>query len=784
MSLATSAPKPSFAAILAAERAASSALPAARAVRHAPAAVEEMDDDLRLALALSAAEAEAATGSSKPSSAASTLSADTDIAASTDGSARGSVDEDAALALALQEEELRAERAAATAFHPHGGGSKVRLTSQLELAVTAAKAASGSAAAKERRLYSADDAEELAAALAAGRAAGPGAVHANPVDARMAAADAAEAEDDELLRQLRARGGAAPSGANGSMLSKHDRDIAARVTARRLERDLGPSASGDLAGELGGVAPSAVVSLRRHMQKQSVKGMSARGRVEASATATRSAVWDARTEDILRKLVNSGRLGQVGGVLKVGKESAVHLGLRWDEATHRQLAGDGWAAQRAQVWDDGDEEDDDEEEEDDEAEEGEEEEDEAEVGDEAEAAAVPSSSASASAAAGAGGESASAVTGTTSVADTDETGTAATDAEADGLVAVKIFKTSLADFRDRRKYMEGDRRFVHTKLSGQSSRRIVNLWAEREFQNLIRVHRAGIPSPRPLLLRGHVIVMSFLGAPAGGDGAASGGDGTASDAGGAGPPVWPAPQLRELTMSLKAWAGAYLQTLQIIAALFKWAHLVHGDLSPWNLLWRDGRVHVIDFGQAMDASHPRALELLRNDIDNVSAFFARQGVPVLPVDDALAIVTDARIARNPPSDYGIRTGSAAGSIPAAGSGLKVAQRAAVEEATAEDLRRGVVPPVASATAACLLAAGGDGASSAAAASAKLGSAAAATAAPRSRRTAAKAADDSDGDDDDDEADDDDAYGDGDPFDGESGPVVQAVLSRMRKMGMF
>jgi len=40
---------------------------------------------------------------------------------------------------------------------------------------------------------------------------------------------------------------------------------------------------------------------------------------------------------------------------------------------------------------------------------------------------------------------------------------------------------------------------------------MVKLWAEKEMRNLKRLWQSGIPCPEPLVLRLHVLVMSFLG---------------------------------------------------------------------------------------------------------------------------------------------------------------------------------------------------------------------------------------------------------------------------------
>lgn len=40
---------------------------------------------------------------------------------------------------------------------------------------------------------------------------------------------------------------------------------------------------------------------------------------------------------------------------------------------------------------------------------------------------------------------------------------------------------------------------------------LIRLWAEKEFHNLRRLQRASIPSPKPVLIKKHILVMSFIG---------------------------------------------------------------------------------------------------------------------------------------------------------------------------------------------------------------------------------------------------------------------------------
>jgi len=42
-------------------------------------------------------------------------------------------------------------------------------------------------------------------------------------------------------------------------------------------------------------------------------------------------------------------------------------------------------------------------------------------------------------------------------------------------------------------------------------RKMVRTWAEKEMRNLVRMHSAGLPVPAPILLRGHVLLMDFIG---------------------------------------------------------------------------------------------------------------------------------------------------------------------------------------------------------------------------------------------------------------------------------
>lgn len=59
----------------------------------------------------------------------------------------------------------------------------------------------------------------------------------------------------------------------------------------------------------------------------------------------------------------------------------------------------------------------------------------------------------------------------------------------DGLTefAIKIYKTSILIFKDRERYVEGEFRFRHGHCKS-NPRKMIKLWAEKEFRNLKRIH--------------------------------------------------------------------------------------------------------------------------------------------------------------------------------------------------------------------------------------------------------------------------------------------------------
>ena len=178
------------------------------------------------------------------------------------------------------------------------------------------------------------------------------------------------------------------------------------------------------------------------------------------------------------------------------------------------------------------------------------------------------------------------------------------------LVAVKIFRTSTATFNDMYKYVAGDPRFFGV---GGNRRRLIMVWAEKEFMNLEAMHRAGVRVPRPIARNKNIIVMEYIGDESG-----------------------PAPQLRSVDLDDPERVARRI--MEFIRLAYRKAELVHSDLSEFNVLMFQGEPVIIDAGQAVLRDHPNSMEWLRRDVSNIARFFRKHDVK-MDVDSELKEIT-------------------------------------------------------------------------------------------------------------------------------------------------
>ncbi|XP_030751808.1 serine/threonine-protein kinase RIO3-like [Sitophilus oryzae] len=75
---------------------------------------------------------------------------------------------------------------------------------------------------------------------------------------------------------------------------------------------------------------------------------------------------------------------------------------------------------------------------------------------------------------------------------------------------LKVFKTTLAEFKRRDQYIKDDHRFKD-KIGKKTSKKNINVWVEKEMANLLRLQRVGIKCPKVITVKKHILLMSFIG---------------------------------------------------------------------------------------------------------------------------------------------------------------------------------------------------------------------------------------------------------------------------------
>ncbi|OQS05368.1 Rio kinase, partial [Thraustotheca clavata] len=185
--------------------------------------------------------------------------------------------------------------------------------------------------------------------------------------------------------------------------------------------------------------------------------------------------------------------------------------------------------------------------------------------------------------------------------------------------AIKVYKTAILVFKDRDKYVSGEFRFRHGYCKS-NPRKMVKLWAEKEMRNLKRLKDAGINCPDPIMLRSHVLLMTFIGH-----------DG------------WAAPRLKDARLSESQLRSVYISCVKTMRIMYQVCKLVHGDLSEYNLLFFQSKLYFIDVSQSVEHEHPCASEFLRKDCKNITDYFEKSGLTPMSTIELFEFVTDPRV---------------------------------------------------------------------------------------------------------------------------------------------
>jgi RIO kinase 1 len=128
-------------------------------------------------------------------------------------------------------------------------------------------------------------------------------------------------------------------------------------------------------------------------------------------------------------------------------------------------------------------------------------------------------------------------------------------------------------------------------------------WAGHEWEVLGRLHAADLRVPQPIHQGGGAILMELFACA----------DGTV------------APALAHARLDSETASSLFAALCDDVERML-WLDVVHGDLSPYNVLWNGESYCVIDFPQAMDPRFNRSAErLLARDLTTLARFCARFG---------------------------------------------------------------------------------------------------------------------------------------------------------------
>lgn len=191
------------------------------------------------------------------------------------------------------------------------------------------------------------------------------------------------------------------------------------------------------------------------------------------------------------------------------------------------------------------------------------------------------------------------------------------DLEGLGFARARTFTNDIVYHEGRRFRRSREQRAVE-RMTDYGKRVLADRWPGQELDVLTRAHEAGVTVPYPVEFTGDGMLMQLIG-----------------DAAGA------APRLVNARLRPDELQRAYEQLLRELELLTR-ASLVHADLSPFNVLWWEGALWLIDFPQAVDlVNNPHGFDLLHHDVTTMCAWFARHGVTTDPEEVFADLLAEA-----------------------------------------------------------------------------------------------------------------------------------------------
>lgn len=175
-------------------------------------------------------------------------------------------------------------------------------------------------------------------------------------------------------------------------------------------------------------------------------------------------------------------------------------------------------------------------------------------------------------------------------------------------VALKFHRLGRTSFKKTKRKRGYVTKYSYTPDWHQQSR----IAAKKEYTALKLLHPKGVAVPEPIKQNRHVLVMGMI----------------------EGAELYHHPKLPDPQ-------AVYNEILVNVKRAYRDAHIIHGDLSPFNIILQPNQhILIIDWPQNVSTKHPNAKELLERDLRNVLTFFQRKYGLKNRLKDALTYVRE------------------------------------------------------------------------------------------------------------------------------------------------
>lgn len=175
-------------------------------------------------------------------------------------------------------------------------------------------------------------------------------------------------------------------------------------------------------------------------------------------------------------------------------------------------------------------------------------------------------------------------------------------------VVLKFHRLGRTSFKKTKRKRNYTVRYSYTPDWYHQSR----IAAKKEYIALKLLYKKGVAVPKPIRQNRHVLVMSMI----------------------RGAEVYQYTELPDAQ-------AVYDEILVNVRKAYRDVHLIHGDLSPFNIIIQPNKhILIIDWPQNVSTKHPNAKKLLERDMRNVLSFFQRKYGLKKSLKDALSYVRE------------------------------------------------------------------------------------------------------------------------------------------------